>query len=276
MHNFINYLYNICADKLIDATKVSYAKRLKDGKPPVPHAIRLAFERAAAVRVAAATTTASSSSESSAGVAPPPAANVILPIATAAAPLLLQAVAGRVNSRRGRPIGSKNRAASSAVALVSTPVSAALPAASSATLAAAAAAAVPPLATSASAPLLAVASVSSVVPPLITAASSVPLAAAEFAATLNSRRGRPMGSRNRPPTEAKASFIQSSQKTALEKPGFSQYPLGCWSLTVSKVDSKASGRNDVPKDYIENMKLFLYDCCERGNSYLNTINVWRT
>jgi len=74
------------------------------------------------------------------------------------------------------------------------------------------------------------------------------------------RRGRPPGSTNR---SAKATASIPSNVEAPKGPGHEHFPVTTWSLTISRV-SKDPKNNDVPPEFLANVKVFFDEYCVRG------------
>ena len=100
--------------------------------------------------------------------------------------------------------------------------------------------------------------------PVITTTTSSNLAAVQSFLALPSavRKGRPPGSANRPVQASSRSSTQD-QPGQPKGPGHEQFPLTTWSLTVSRV-SKDPKNNDVPPEFLANIKVFFDDYCVRG------------
>ena len=75
------------------------------------------------------------------------------------------------------------------------------------------------------------------------------------------RRGRPPGSTNR---SAKATTASTQNNADTPKgPGHEHFPVTTWSLTISRV-SKDPKNNDVPPEFLANVKVFFDEYCVRG------------
>jgi hypothetical protein len=85
------------------------------------------------------------------------------------------------------------------------------------------------------------------------------------------RKGRPPGSTNRPVQATVSRSSTQDQPGQPKGPGHEQFPLTTWSLTVSRV-SKDPKNNDVPPEFLANIKVFFDDYCVRGIHNLRYIS----
>ena len=74
------------------------------------------------------------------------------------------------------------------------------------------------------------------------------------------RRGRPPGSTNR---LAKATASTQNNVEAPKGPDHEHFPVTTWSLTICRV-SKDPKNNDVPPEFLANVKVFFDEYCVRG------------
>jgi len=110
--------------------------------------------------------------------------------------------------------------------------------------------------------------------PATTTTASANVAAVQSFLALPSavRKGRPPGSTNRP-VQATASRSSTQDQPGQPKgPGHEQFPLTTCSLTVVSRVSKDPKNNDVPPEFLANIKVFFDDYCVRGIHNLRYIS----